>query len=81
MAAQGVPLGGLRRPLGVVDVENHVALGHVKVPGDDGAGLRDLDQHLQEDAARWEKPPQGLDYRGGCNALFFQLGAPLTRVS
>lgn len=76
VAAQRVALGWLRRPLGVVDVEDHVALGHVKVPGDDGAGLRDLDQHLQEDAARWDESQQGVNYRGGCNVLFFQLGSP-----
>lgn len=82
VAAQRVPLGWLRRPLGVEDVEDHVALGHVKVPGDDGAGLRDLDQHLQEDAGGWDKSPQGLrDKNGGCNVLFFQQGAPLTKVS
>lgn len=76
VAAQRVPLGWLRRPLGVVDVKDHVALGHVKVPGDDGAGLRDLDQHLQEDAGGWEKSLQGLKYQGGCKVLFIQLGAP-----
>lgn len=77
VAAQSVPLGRLRRPLGVVDVEDHVALGHVKVPGDDGAGLRNLDQHLQEDGTSgcrsW--------VRGGCNVLFCLLGAPRPKES
>lgn len=31
---------------GMVDVENHVAFAYVKVPGDDGGGIDDLDQHL-----------------------------------
>lgn len=30
----------------MVDVENHVAFAHVKVPGDDGGGVDDLNQDL-----------------------------------
>lgn len=39
-------------PLGVVDVENHISFGHVKVPGDDRGSLRDLDQQLQKDVRK-----------------------------
>lgn len=54
VSSKGVFLGRLWSSLGVVDVENHISLGHVKVPGDDGGGLSDLDQHLPEDVKRLE---------------------------
>ena len=37
---------GAGRPLGVEDVEHHVALTHVKVPGDDRGHLSDVDEQL-----------------------------------
>lgn len=55
MGSQGVSLRRLWRPLGMEDVENHVSFRHVKVPGDDGTGLGDLNQYLQEDADGQER--------------------------
>ena len=52
---QGLLAGGLRGPLGVVDVEDHVALAHVKVPRDDGGGVDDLDQQLEEEEEEEEE--------------------------
>lgn len=46
MGPQRVLFRGLRRPLGVEDVEDDVTLAHVEVPGDDGGGVDDLDQQL-----------------------------------
>jgi len=37
----------------VVNVEDHIAFAHVKVPGDDGGGVDDLDQKLLEGEG-WE---------------------------
>ncbi|KAG7259157.1 hypothetical protein CRUP_010330 [Coryphaenoides rupestris] len=54
---QGLLADRLRGPLGVVDVEDHVALAHVKVPRDDGGGVDDLDQQLEEE----EEEEQGGD--------------------
>lgn len=54
VGSEGVFLGRLWGSLGVVDVENHISFGHVKVPGDDGGGFSDLDQHLPEDVKRLE---------------------------
>lgn len=57
---QGVLAGKLGATFGVVDVEDHVAFAYVEVPGDDGGGVNDLDQHLEEEVGR---------YRGGGGAL------------
>ena len=46
MGPRGLLAGGLRGPLGVEDVEDHVALTHVKVPGDDRGHLSDVDEQL-----------------------------------
>lgn len=54
MGTESVFLRGLRGPLGMVDVEDDISFRHVEVPGDDGGGLGDLDQHLQEDVRRLE---------------------------
>lgn len=44
---QRVLAGRLRGPLRVVDVEYDVTFADVKVPGDDGGGVDDLDQKLE----------------------------------
>lgn len=54
MGSESVFLGRLWGPLGMVDVEKHISFRHVKVPSDDGGGLCDLDQHLQEDVRKLE---------------------------
>lgn len=54
VGSQGVLLGHLRGPPGVVDGENNVSFSDIKVPGDDGGGLGDLNHHLQEDVRRLE---------------------------
>lgn len=43
---EGVFLRGLWGPSRMVQVEDHISFGHIEVPGDDGGGLVDLDQHL-----------------------------------
>ena len=54
MGPESVFLRGLWDPFGMVYVEMYISFTHVKVPGDDGGGLGDLDQHLQEDVRRLE---------------------------
>lgn len=82
MGSESVFLRSLWGPLGVVDVENHISFRHVKVPGDDGRGLCDLDQHLQEDVRRFETQSgkqKAINFSllpQACNVDFFQLVAP-----
>lgn len=52
MGPQSVFLLRQGGPLGVVEVEDYVSFTHVKVPGNDGGGLCDLDQQLGKDV-RW----------------------------
>lgn len=54
----------MRGALGVVEVEDHVALTHVKVPGDHGGGVDDLDHHLGGKAGRRERKSRVLKKRG-----------------
>lgn len=46
VGSQGVLAWCLRGPLGVVNVENHVAFADIEVPGDDRGGVDDLNQKL-----------------------------------
>lgn len=39
----------------MVDVEDDVPLAHVKVPGDDGGGVDDLNQNLEQRGRREEQ--------------------------
>lgn len=58
VGSQGVLLGHLGDPPGVVDGENNISFRYIKVPGDDGGGLGDLNHHLREDVWRlgtWER--------------------------
>lgn len=62
VGSQGVLLGHLWSPPGVVDGENNISFRYVKVPSDDRGGLGDLNHHLQEDVWRletqsWEQRP------------------------
>lgn len=59
MGPQGVFARRLGRPLGVVDVEDDVALAHVKVPGDDRGGVDDLDQNLERRGRREDQVRKG----------------------
>lgn len=45
-AVTSIFLWGLRCPLGMVNVEDHISFRHIEVPGDDRRGLFDLNQHL-----------------------------------
>lgn len=80
MGSQGVFLLWLWCPLGMVDVEDHISFGHVKVPGDDGGGLSDVDQHLQEDVRKHRtadsRPLIVSLLLQACNVHFIQLVAP-----
>jgi len=69
VGSESVFLRGLRGPLGVVDVEDHVSFRHVKVPGDDGGGLVDLDQHLQEEVRRRTERQTGGRSSNGSRVL------------
>ena len=80
MSCQSVFLLRLRCPFGVVNVEDHISLRHIKVPGDDGGRFRDLNQHLDEDARRSETQENRLHSRKHAMKVIFQLGAALPRA-
>lgn len=79
MSPQGVFAWSLRHPLRMVDVEDDVALAHVKVPGDDGGGVNDLNQNLvqsgrKKDQVRTRKCVEGDNIGKEKKGLSSRLG-------
>lgn len=72
----------------MVNPENHISFGYVKVPGDDRGGFSDLDQNLQEGleiTEIWEGRQLVVCYVSlplqDCNLDFIQLVAPHPTVN